>query len=169
MGSRIRLVGPIPEDIISIPSLCSVLCLCFVSSWRSEADKHTPGPVISFRAYLRRYVVLNTLEAVDAILNKRSGIYSDRPTSWMYYKLCKRENAVLNISASQPRHRIYRRMLHTGLNASAIREYWPLMQNETKLMVDGFLERPDLYEEHFRKCVPHLERGTMLILASPVL
>ena len=87
------------------------------------------------------------------------------------HRLCGRENTVFNIAASNPRHRTYRRMLHTGLNGSAVRDYWGLLREETMTMVDGFLcSRPnrrildaegkadaekgnvnDKYEEHIRK------------------
>ncbi|KAH8112914.1 cytochrome P450 [Phellopilus nigrolimitatus] len=120
--------------------------------WRTYAQwGREYGPVVFFRTYLRRFVVLNTVEAALALLEKRSSIYSDRPTSWMLFKLCGREQTVFNINASNPRHKMYRRMLHAGLNASATRGYWPLMQKETKSMIEGFLEEPALYEGHIRK------------------
>lgn len=87
------------------------------------------------------------------------------------HRLCGRENTVFNIAASNPRHRVYRRMLHTGLNGNAIKDYWPLLQEGTMMMVDGFLHSGpsravshyedkteggndhynDKYEEHIRK------------------
>ncbi|KAI5120525.1 hypothetical protein M0805_004533 [Coniferiporia weirii] len=109
------------------------------------------GPIVSFRTYLRRFVVLNSAEAVTALLDRRSTLYSDRPISWMYFRLCAREQTVFNIPATAPRHRIYRRMLHTGLSASATKGYWPLLQKETQAMVEGLVEKPMLYEEHIRK------------------
>lgn len=109
------------------------------------------GPIVHFRAYLRRFVVLNTAEAVNDLLEKRQMLYSDRPMSWMMFKLCGREMTVFNISSLHPRHRKYRRLMHNGLSSDAIESYWPLMQNETREMVEGFLLTPHLYEEYIRK------------------
>lgn len=109
------------------------------------------GPLVHFRSYLRRFVVLNTAEAVNDLLEKRSALYSDRPMSWMLFNLCGREMTVFNISSLHPRHRKYRRIMHVGLGSSAIEEYWPLMQKETREMVQGFWSTPQLYEEHIRR------------------
>ena len=111
------------------------------------------GSVVSFRTYRQRFVVLNSAEAIRTILDKRSTIYSDRPLSWMMHRLCGRENTVFNIAASNPQHRVYRRMLHTGLNTNATRQYWDLLKQETTTMVDAFLDNTnyDKYEDHIRK------------------
>jgi hypothetical protein len=49
-----------------------------IKSLISDNDVVT-GPVISFRVFQKRYVVLNSPKAVVDLLENRSSIYSDRP------------------------------------------------------------------------------------------
>ncbi|KAG6853550.1 hypothetical protein C0991_003342 [Blastosporella zonata] len=98
---------------------------------------HFLGSIISFRVYNRQIVVLNDASAVYELLEKRANIYSDRPNSPMFNDVCGRGKAIFNISSLDQRHKQYRRLLNTGLNARATQQYWPLLQSELDILLNG--------------------------------
>ena len=42
-------------------------------------ERLAPGPVVHLEVFGRHIILLNTAQAVSDLLDKRSGIYSDRP------------------------------------------------------------------------------------------
>ncbi|RDB27129.1 O-methylsterigmatocystin oxidoreductase [Hypsizygus marmoreus] len=128
----------------------------FISSlepWRTYAAwaEEFQSPIISFRVYNQRIIVLNDATAVHDLLEKRANIYSDRPKSSMYQDICDRKKAVFNISSLDPRHKLYRKLLQTGLSARATQSFWPLIQDEVNVLLDGFEKSPEKYEKHIRR------------------
>ncbi|KAF9057017.1 cytochrome P450, partial [Panaeolus papilionaceus] len=106
-------------------------------------SQHFDSPVISFRVFNKRIVVLNDYRSVEALLDNRATIYSDRPMSWMYNVICGRGNAIFNISASNPRHKAYRRLLSQGLGTKGTKLAWPILQNEVDTLLGGLSSAPD--------------------------
>jgi cytochrome P450 len=109
------------------------------------------GPLISFRVYNQRVVVLNDLNVIRDLLDRRANSYSDRPKAWMYQELCDRKKSVFNVSSNDERHRIYRKLLQTGLGPRAIRHYSPIFESEALVLLEELEQDPDNYEAHFRR------------------
>lgn len=98
-------------------------------------------------------IMLNTHAAVSDLLETRSSIYSDRPRTQMYGELIGRKWNVFNISFDNPRHKIYRKLLRTGLNPRAIQGYRPLMERESMIFLRGLLKKPKEFASHARRSV----------------
>lgn len=111
------------------------------------------APIISFRVYNRTIIVLNSVSAIRALLDHRAAIYSERPMSWMYNVICARGQAVFNVSASDPRHRVYRRLLQTGLSRKAAEGGWKTMSREAKVLVQSLGSSPERWTQHVRRYV----------------
>ena len=111
------------------------------------------GPLIYLRAYSRRFIVINTLDAASELLEKKSTIYSDRPMSWMLFELCGRSLTPFNISSEHPWHKKYRKLILNGLGANATKSYWPILQAEAKTLINGMLSEPEKLVAHIRRCV----------------
>lgn len=101
--------------------------------------------------YNRRIVVLNDVAAVHDLLEKRSNIYSDRPRFPMLHDVCDRRKTVFNVSSLDSRHKKYRKLLKTGLNARVTQEYWPLLQSELEVLLNGFAADPKEFKKHIRR------------------
>ncbi|KAG6917491.1 hypothetical protein DXG01_002355 [Tephrocybe rancida] len=108
---------------------------------------------MSFRVYNRRIVVLNDAVAVRDLLEKRANIYSDRPKSPMFHDVCGRGKSIFNVSSLDERHRQYRKLLNTGLGARATQSYWPLIQSEVEILLNGLVTSPKDFEKHIRRQV----------------
>uniref|UniRef100_A0A8H8CER6 Cytochrome P450 n=1 Tax=Psilocybe cubensis TaxID=181762 RepID=A0A8H8CER6_PSICU len=117
------------------------------AAWSSEFA----SPVIAFRVYNRTIVVLNDHVSVKTLLDQRANLYSDRPLSWMFHETCGRRKAIFNIPSSDPRHRIYRRLLQKGLGTRATMEAWPCLKEQTVVMLNGFVDDPHRWQQHVRR------------------
>ena len=110
------------------------------------------GPLLSFRVFNKRIIIINDGRAMHDLLNKRAATYSDRPKAWMFHELCDRKKTVFNI-ASNARHRMYRKILQSGLGPKAIQKYTPIMEAEVDTLVEGLRSSPSHYEAHIRRLV----------------
>lgn len=109
------------------------------------------GPIVMFRVFRRKIIVLNTFKSALDLLESRSNTYSDRPQAWMYKELVGRKLAVFNIVSDHPRFRVYRRLLHSGLNARAIKSYHDLLDDETQKLLGRLARTPDDFIAHLRQ------------------
>ncbi|KZT75151.1 cytochrome P450 [Daedalea quercina L-15889] len=120
--------------------------------WRTYAEwGHTYGPVISFRVYSKRTIVLNSLKAATDLLDTRSSMYSDRPILWMLTELAGRGLSVFNIPASHPWFKKYRKTMHSGLSPRPTMSYRPIMQAHSRKMLLSFAASPTQFRSHIRK------------------
>lgn len=71
----------------------------------------------------------------------------------MYHELVGRKFAVFNISSQHPRFPIYRRMLHSSLNPRIIQDYGPLLDKESRILLDNIASTPQKFIQHFRRWV----------------
>ncbi|KAJ8087754.1 hypothetical protein AAF712_010543 [Marasmius tenuissimus] len=123
------------------------------SPWRKYAQwaAEFRTNVLYFRVYNKDYVVLNDYQSVHDLLDKRAAMYSDRPKAWMFFELCAREKAVFNISATNPRHAQYRRLLQTRLGSQAIPQTHRVLLDESEKMVDAITSNPSDFISHIRR------------------
>ncbi|KAI0027839.1 cytochrome P450 [Vararia minispora EC-137] len=109
------------------------------------------GPIFLLRLFNRKVIVLNTHTAVMDLLESRSANYSERPASWMFKELVGRKWSVFNISASNPRFKAYRRLLHSALDHKAVQSYFPLLSRHNILLLRSIHAQPDAYITHIRR------------------
>ncbi|KIK79440.1 hypothetical protein PAXRUDRAFT_280461 [Paxillus rubicundulus Ve08.2h10] len=114
----------------------------------SEAFK---SPILFYRIFGRKFVVLNTFKAANDLLEARSNIYSDRPTGWMYNELANRKMGVFFISSQHPRFKVYRRLLHVGLNPRAVGDYHEILDDERRILLTNLKSKPDDFMAHIRR------------------
>ncbi|KAK0235434.1 cytochrome P450 [Armillaria nabsnona] len=117
----------------------------------AEWSRQYGSAIIHYRLFRRRFIVLNSVEAVLALLEHRSNIYSDRPMQWMYNELAERGMSVFHISSQHPNHKNYRRLLQSGLNSRAVQGYRGILERELRILLDGLVDSPDNFSKHFRR------------------
>jgi len=71
------------------------------------------GPIVYFRLFNRKSIILNSGRVALDILDARSAIYSDRPVNWMAGELAGRKRVIFLTSFMDPRFKILRRLLQT--------------------------------------------------------
>lgn len=115
---------------------------------RSDAFK---SPIVSFRVFSRRIIVLNTIKSTLDVLETRSSIYADRPTLWMIGELVGRKLSVFAMSSKNPRLKTYRKLLHASLNPRATESYLDEIERERNTLVEGLEEKPGEFVSHIRR------------------
>lgn len=100
------------------------------------------------RIFKTKVLILNTAKSALDLLETRSAIYSDRPPRGIGGKRAD----VFAMSTQNPRFKIYRRVLHTGLNPRAVRDYNPIQMQETHTLLKSLLQSPEHFFAHVRRC-----------------
>jgi hypothetical protein len=85
-------------------------------------------------------IILNDYKTAVDLLNRRSTIYSTRPTLWMSVHLPTRQDGVFSTKSSNPWFKAYRTLLNKTLNLGAIQRYRDVQVDECKtLMILSFI------------------------------
>ncbi|KAF8184805.1 cytochrome P450 [Pholiota molesta] len=95
-------------------------------------------------------VFLNSPEAATDLLDKRGGIYSDKPALVMAGELCGCKNMVAFTPYGDQMKR-QRKLLHKALGAPTIPQYHPLLHTETRSFLRALVKAPGLYPAHIRR------------------
>ncbi|KAJ7209147.1 cytochrome P450 [Mycena pura] len=94
-------------------------------------------------------IVLSSLEATDALLEKRSSLYSDRDALTMVTELM---GWYFNIGAgSFTEKRTHRRLFNQAFNLKASRKYEPQELTGTHMLLGRLLFSPEGFMDHFRQ------------------
>ncbi|EJD46841.1 putative CyP450 monooxygenase [Auricularia subglabra TFB-10046 SS5] len=107
------------------------------------------GPVVHLRALNSHIVVLNTLEAVTELFDRRNTIYSDRPRFHMLDLMGWMWN--IGLMPYGPWWRQHRRVLQHFFNEGASRAYNELQARNNIQFLKSLLDTPDDYRHHVRR------------------
>ncbi|KAG1747590.1 cytochrome P450 [Suillus lakei] len=119
--------------------------------WRMYATwAESYGPIFSFRAPNRQFIVLSSLKSATELLDLRANTYSDRPIIWMI-KLAKRHLNPFNISFSHPNFKTYRTILKASLSPRTIQSYRSLQIEQSRLLLDGLHRNPEQFVDHIKR------------------
>ncbi|CDO76234.1 hypothetical protein BN946_scf184644.g8 [Trametes cinnabarina] len=108
------------------------------------------GDVATVRIFNKPMILLNSAQAIVDLFEARSAIYSSRPHLTMAGDLMGWGETVVLMPYNE-RFKNYRRLLKVGLNKQVTREYYPLMEKEIARELVWLLDKPDAYEDHFRR------------------
>lgn len=108
------------------------------------------GDVVYIRLFQQPIVILNSLQAARDILEKRGAIYSDRPRFVLFSELMGWASASTHVRYG-PRFRKHRRFVNLTFNQQAASRLRPLQVKEAFTLMDGFIQTPDLFLQHFRR------------------
>ena len=109
--------------------------------------------MISFRILTKRTIVLNTYKVASELLDGRASNYSERLRFTMFQELVGRGLAVFQINAQHPRFKTYRKLLHNGLSARKVTNYYDLQVRERDILLKNLRDTSDNFPAHFRRWV----------------
>ncbi|KAJ7046052.1 cytochrome P450 [Mycena alexandri] len=95
-------------------------------------------------------IVLSSVEATEALLEKRSALYSDRPRLPMVMELMGWDFNVAMMKYGDE-WRAHRRLFNQGFTAKASAKYKPKQLTATHNLLRRFLREPDEFMAHFRQ------------------
>ncbi|UPX18677.1 uncharacterized protein EKO05_0008969 [Ascochyta rabiei] len=107
------------------------------------------GPIYSLVLGTKVLIVLSSDQVIKDLLEKRSSIYSSRPELYLGNVI----SGSLRIALMEygETWRLLRKIIHNSLNIKVARTYVPYQDLESKTMLMGFLEKPDLFSHHIRR------------------
>lgn len=137
--------GPKPHFLLG-----NVLDFPYENPWAVYNEwKKQYGDVVYINLLGQPMLILNSLEACQDLLDKRSAKYSDRPRLVMVNELMGWfwNTALMHYS---PRWRAHRRMFHQYFNEHASLEYRPCQEKHAHILLRRLLQTPDQFLDHIR-------------------
>lgn len=107
------------------------------------------GPVVHLRVLTQRVVVLNSLQAVTELLDRRGGTYSDRPPFVMLCGLMGWDWVPSLIPYGES-WRAHRRLVHHFFHEGASKRYREMQTKQNLAFMQALLHTPDDFAEHIR-------------------
>ncbi|KAI0705586.1 CyP450 monooxygenase [Earliella scabrosa] len=131
---------PIIGNLLDVPKS--------MSAKEYDVLSKTYGDVVHLSVFGQHIVLLGSLEAAVELLDKRSSNYSDKPTSAMADLIDLGWNVAL--LGNGERWRKQRKQFHRFLGGTAITQYHPLLEKQTRRLLRMLLMEPAAFSEHVR-------------------
>ncbi|KAJ7153311.1 cytochrome P450 [Mycena filopes] len=146
---------PLPPGPKKLPLLGNVLDIPAVHPWETYMawSKEYNSDILHLDLAGRSMIILSSTEAVEALLEKRSAIYSDRPRLPMLVELMGWDFNVGSTASLTPNafaRRAHRRLFNRGFNPKASSKYRPKQVAATHTLLRRFLQEPEKFMPHFR-------------------
>ncbi|KAI5290674.1 hypothetical protein KEM54_000808 [Ascosphaera aggregata] len=148
VGSRPKGIPPGPP---TVPILGNLHLMNKDKPWALyERWAKEYGPVYSLMLGTRVRIILSSDQAVKDLLDRRSSIYSGRPSMYIGQDVIS-DGKRFFMSEDMTKWRIVRKMVHAVLNINATRTYLPYQDLESKIMLDSMIDRPDDFDAHLKR------------------
>ncbi|KIY43458.1 cytochrome P450 [Fistulina hepatica ATCC 64428] len=142
----------LPPGPNGLPILCNTFDMPTSMEWitfRKWGEIY--GDICSVKIPGQVFIILNSIEAAVDLLDKRSNIYSDRPTIPMGGEICGWKNSHAFHRYGTRQFRRSRRLFHEILGTrSAVAQWASAQEFETKRFLRNVLETPDKLSSHIR-------------------
>ncbi|KAJ3928523.1 MAG: cytochrome P450 [Lentinula lateritia] len=138
---------PLIGNALSLPSERPWLTYC---QWSKRF-----GDVIHLSALGQSIIILNSARSIYDLLERRSALYSDRPSTVMAGELVGYGDSPAFIS-NGPRHRTFRRLFSEVLIPRRVEEWRPLQEQKIQILVRGLTEAPTAFRAHIRRYIASL-------------
>ena len=114
-----------------------------------EWSKQYNSDILHFNILSRSMIVLNSVEAAHALLDKKSANYGDRPRFVLFEVMGW--GITLTFIRWSPRFKLHRKLLQQSFTRTACRQYRPLQEYEARRAVRAILRRPQDWAVHLRQ------------------
>ncbi|RPD55979.1 cytochrome P450 [Lentinus tigrinus ALCF2SS1-6] len=135
---------PLFGNLFQIPDLSAAPWHAY-SAWSHEHN----SDIIRVRALGTNIVILNSLNVVNDLLDKRSSIYSGRPEMVMFNDLCGFK-WTMGGSSYGDAWRDRRKMAHHEFHSSSVPQYRQHQRKSIRRLLRDVLQEPDNFSKHVR-------------------
>ncbi|KAJ7202043.1 cytochrome P450 [Mycena pura] len=113
--------------------------------WKTFAQwAKTYGDCVYVNVLGQPIVILDSFAAANDLLKQRSAIYSSRP------RLVTGFTQSMALSPYSARFLSFRRLIHKELSGNSLQKYWPLHEDESRLLIKKVLLDPSLLLDSIR-------------------
>ncbi|KAJ7123607.1 cytochrome P450 [Mycena epipterygia] len=120
------------------------------STWKAVYGQFSGDFNRSHITHCQPIVVLNTSKAAADLLDRRAGIYSDRPENIVASELMT-DGLLMVFSHYGDIWRRMRRAVHEGLHKTVVNKFHPIQAKEAILLTHHLLVNPSAWDSHFRR------------------
>ncbi|KAJ7731633.1 cytochrome P450 [Mycena metata] len=155
----IRSTLPLPPGPKKLPFIGNIFDLPPDSMWETYTawGREFDSDIIHLSLGGQSVVVLSSSTATDDLLEKRSAIYSDRPTLPMYVDIVGWDfNFGKRIEDPYRERRAHRRLFSQVFNSVGSKRFRPKQLAATRRMLCRFLATPNEFREHVRQMAGEL-------------
>ncbi|CAE6514159.1 unnamed protein product [Rhizoctonia solani] len=136
---------PVVGSLFSIPRGLELPAV-----FKQWADEY--GDVCHVQILGQQIILLNTYEAATELLDRKSAIYSSRPSQVMAGQLVGWENG-LGMLPYGDRWRKTRKLVYEGTSVRAMTDLYPLQEREIVKFIQRLLETPEQLQEHIHQAI----------------
>ncbi|KAH9850081.1 cytochrome P450 [Lenzites betulinus] len=157
-----KRLGPLPPGPKGLPLVGNVLDMPSSHEWRTFAQwGERWGGIMSVTCLGQPYVILNKLKPAVDLLEKKSSIYSSRPSVPMGGELVGWKRALILLPYGN-KFREYRRLISQLIGSKkSVERFGPLIQNKTEDFVIDMYKEPLDRVKHIQKCA-----GAIILMMS---
>ncbi|KDQ58278.1 hypothetical protein JAAARDRAFT_193694 [Jaapia argillacea MUCL 33604] len=122
-------------------------------AWNAFAKwgKEYGSDIVATRIFSQPTIILNTTDIATSLLDKRSAIYSDRPTLVMGGELAGWGTGCPLTSYQSPRFKELRRMFHGVIGTrGGVAKFYEVTERQMRKLLKRLLDDPDKVVEHLR-------------------
>jgi hypothetical protein len=109
-------------------------------------------------------VVLNDSNMAKDLLDKRSAIYSDRPTMSMAGELCGWDRPLVMHHYDEGFKEFRRCFFKLFGTRQNLEEFYPVFEEEAHKLMKHILTKPDEFPVHLRKCVMRVSFARLALI-----
>ncbi|KAG0697623.1 cytochrome P450 [Suillus ampliporus] len=139
---------PLPPGPKPLPLIGNVLSINTKEPWLTYTEwRATYGDLLFVRILDREAVVINSQHIAEALLDKRSGMYSDRP----YIATLKPFgwSIVFTFAGYGDEWRLCRRLFHQSFRPDAALRFRPMQMKRARELIVNLIDEPQHYNAHF--------------------
>jgi cytochrome P450 len=154
--------APLPPGPKGLPLLGNVLDMPSAHEWLTFAKwGETWGDICSVTVLGQHLIIINSAKIAFDMLDKKSSIYSDRPTLQMGGELVGWKNTLVLLPYGD-RFRNSRKLFHRLIGShSAMQRFLPIEEVETHRFLRRVLTKPDDLAAHIRRTA-----GSIILMIS---
>ncbi|KAF8958419.1 cytochrome P450 [Flammula alnicola] len=142
LNKYLRRATRYPPGPFGWPVLGNILGLPLKGTWKSVTElKKTYGDLIFFHGLGNNLLVLNSMEAINDLLEKRGSIYSDRPIFTVVGELMGLDQG-MPLKPYGEEWREQRKIAHVALSHGAVKKYCKLQEHLALSLCDDIIEKP---------------------------
>ncbi|KAF8921827.1 cytochrome P450 [Mucidula mucida] len=145
-----RLALPLPPGPKGLPIIGNLFDRPLHHAWSTYTHwSSVYGEIVSYKVLGHPVVVVNSGRVANELFEKRSNIYSDRPSFHMAIGLMQWAWAFVFMRYSD-KWRIHRKIFHQYFQPSKVAAFHPVQMNATVTLLQHMLKSPDQFFNHVR-------------------